>query len=107
MAKWFGKVGYAETVETEPGIWEETITERSYCGDVLSNRWRRQNSGEVNDNITVSISISIVSDPYAINNCSKMVYVEYRGTKWKITDVEPQFPRLLLTIGGEYNGEQA
>lgn len=105
MAKWYGKVGYAVTENTEPGIWEPKITEREYYGDVISNRWKRQNSGEINDNINLSKTISILSDPFAIQNCSNIAYVEYLGTKWKVTDVEPQFPRLLLTVGGVYNGQ--
>mgnify|MGYP007002423039 FL=1 len=108
MAKWYGKVGYATTVETEPGIWEETIVERDYYGDVISNRYKRQNSGDVNDNINLAISISIVADPFAYQHCANMAYVEYMGAKWKVTDIDPnQRPRLILTIGGVYNGEQA
>ena len=104
MAKWFGKVGYAVTEETEPGIWEETITEREYYGDVISNRFKRQNSGDVNDDINISQIISIVADPFAYRHCSEIIYVEYMGGKWKVSDVEPIFPRLQLTIGGVYNG---
>ena len=104
MAKWFGKVGYAVTEETEPGIWEETITDREYYGDVISNRFKRQNSGDVNDDINISQIISIVADPFAYQHCSKIIYVEYMGSKWKVSDVEPIFPRLQLTIGGVYNG---
>jgi hypothetical protein len=36
-----------------------------------------------------------------------MRYVEFMGTKWKITNIEVQYPRLTLSIGGEYNGQQA
>ena len=104
MAKWFGKVGYAVTEETEPGIWEETVTDREYYGDVISNRFKRQNSGDVNDDINISQIISIVADPFAYQHCSKIIYVEYMGSKWKVSDVEPIFPRLQLTIGGVYNG---
>lgn len=103
MSKWFGKIGYAITMETEPGLWESEIVERPYFGDVISNRWRRQNSGEVNDDITLANTISIVADPFAYQNCSNMVYAEVMGAKWKITDVEVQHPRLILTVGGVYN----
>lgn len=102
MAKWFGKVGYSITEETEPGIWEETIVEREYFGDVTSDRRKRQNSGEVNDNINLANVISIVADPFAYQNCSNMAYVEIMGSKWKISDVEVQRPRLILTVGGVY-----
>ena len=102
MAKWFGKIGYVVTEETEPGVWEETVTEREYFGDMTSDRRKRQNSGEVNDNINLSNVISIVADPFAYQNCSNMAYVEIMGSKWKISDVEVQRPRLILTVGGVY-----
>lgn len=104
MAKWCGKIGYAITKETEPGLWEPIIVERKYYGDIISNRWKRQNSGGINDDINISNSISIIADPFANQNLGSMVYVEYMGAKWKISDVEIQFPRLILTVGGLYNG---
>ena len=106
MSKWYGKIGYAISAETEPGIWENTIVERNYFGDMISDRRKRQNSGEVNDNINLSNVISIIAEPFAYQNCSNMAYVEIMGSKWKITDIEIQSPRLLLTVGGVYNGEQ-
>lgn len=105
MAKWYGVIGYAETVETEPGIWEEQIIERSYYGDSIRNIRNLQNSGGVNDNINVTNEISIVADPYANQNFHAMRYVEFMGTKWKISKVDVQYPRLNLSIGGVYNGE--
>ena len=106
MAKFCGKIGYIETLETEPGIWEEQVTERSYYGDLIRNTRRLQTSGNVNDNIVVSNEISIVADPYANQNFHAMRYVEFMGTKWKIESVDVQYPRLILSIGGVYNGEQ-
>lgn len=103
MSKWFGKVGYAITEETEPGIWEEVIVEREYFGDVTSNRFLRQTTDKVNDNINISNVISIVADPFAYNNCSNMAYIEYMNEKWKVSNIEVQRPRLILTIGGVYN----
>ena len=102
MAKWFGKVGYSITEETEPGIWEETIIEREYYGDMTSDRRKRQNSGEVNDDINLANVISIVADPFAYQNCSNMAYIEIMGSNWKVSDVEVQRPRLILTVGGVY-----
>lgn len=106
MAKFCGKIGYIETLETEPGIWEEQVTERQYYGDLIRNTRRLQTSGNVNDNIVVSNEISIVADPYANQNFHAMRYVEFMGTKWKIESVDVQYPRLILSIGGVYNGEQ-
>ena len=106
MGKWFGKIGYAVTAETEPGIWEEQIVERDYYGDMTSDRRKRQNSKGVNDSLSLSNVISIIADPFAYENCSYMAYAEIMGTKWKISDIEVQYPRLILTIGGVYNGNQ-
>ena len=108
MAKWYGKIGYAEMMETEPGIWEENITERSYFGEHYRNTRLLQNSGSVNDNINIANQISIVADPYANQKFHAMRYVEFMGSTWKITNVEVQRPRLILTIGGLYHvSEQA
>lgn len=107
MSKWFGKIGYAVTGETEPGVWEDTIIEKDYYGDLISDRRKRQSSGNVNDNINLANVISIIADPFAIENCSHMAYAEIMGAKWKITDVEVQYPKLILTIGGVYNGNTA
>ena len=104
MAKFYGTIGYAKTVETMPGVWTEQITERDYYGDVIKNSRRLQSSDKVNDDININNQISIVADPYAINNFHSMRYAEFMGAKWKISDVEVQYPRLLLTLGGLYNG---
>lgn len=99
MAKWFGKIGFAETKETSPGVWEEIITVREYYGDVTRNTRRFQSSENLNDNIVVSNDISIVADPYAIQNFHAIRYIEFMGTKWKINNVEVSYPRLILTLG--------
>lgn len=104
MAKFFGAIGYAETVETSPGVWNEVITERDYYGDVLDNGWKLQSSDKVNDDINITNKISILSDLFANQNIYKMRYVVYMGVKWKIEKVDVQSPRLILTIGGLYNG---
>ena len=108
MAKWFGKIGYtSEMVETSPGIWEPSIVEREYYGDVIRNssRWS-SSSDSTNDNLTLSNKISIVADQFAYQNFQSMLYVEFMGAKWKITDIEVQHPRLVFSMGGLYNGEQ-
>lgn len=104
MAKWFGVVGFAETVEMAPDIWTEQITKRSYYGDLLRNNRRLQASDQLNDNITIANEISIVSDPYANQHFHAIRYVEFAGTKWKVSNVEVLYPRLKLTLGGVYNG---
>ena len=105
--KWYGAIGFVETVKTKPGVWDEEIIERDYFGDLIRNTRRLlQSSNQVNDNINIANSISIVADPYATQNFHAMRYVEFMGAKWKITDIEVQYPRLILTVGGVYNGQQ-
>lgn len=104
MSKFYGPIGYAETKETSPGVWEEVITERKYYGDLTRNYRSLKTDDKVNDDITISNQISVVADPYAYQNFHAMRYVEFMGTKWKITNVEVQYPRLNLTVGGVYNG---
>lgn len=107
MAKWYGNVGYIETVETEPGIWEEQITLRPYYGDVNRNIYKLQSSDKINSNVNLTNEFSIVADPFAYDNFHIIRFIEYMGKKWSIESVEVQYPRLLLTVGGVYNGEQA
>ncbi len=101
--KFYGEIGFARTVETRPGIWEEQITERAYFGDITRNLRRLQSSAKVNDDINISNEISIVADPFANGNFHAMRYVRFMGAKWKIESVEAQYPRLILSIGGLYN----
>lgn len=106
MDKWYGNIGFADTIETEPGIWEEKIVEHQYYGDVISDRWKRQTTGEkTNDDINIANQISVLADPYAMNHCSKMAYVEFMGARWKVLDIEVQYPRLIINIGSVWNGD--
>lgn len=103
MAKFFGEIGYGETVTIRPGVSQVVFTKRNYYGDITRNSRMLQNSGQVNDDINVSNTISIIADPFAYQNFHLMKYVEFMGAKWKISNVEVQYPRLILTIGGVYN----
>jgi len=106
MAKWSGKVGYSETVETVPGVWMPQDTVRKYYGDVTRNttRWAG-NSDSTNDNLTVNTQISIVADPFAFEKFYSIKWIEFMGVKWSVDSVDPtQPPRLILTLGGVYNG---
>ena len=104
MAKLCYVVGYAETRECRPGIWEETITERPYYGDVLRNTRRLEGADTINGDVTLNNRISIVADPYAYQHFLAIRYVKWMGVSWKVTNVEVQSPRLVLTIGGAYSG---
>ena len=104
MAKFYGAVGYAIPRETSPGVWEDLVIEKNYRGDVLQNMNRWQPSGNLNDNFNIDNKISILSDPYAYENLSRIKYIHWMGANWKVNNIEILRPRLLLSIGGVYNG---
>lgn len=103
MAKFYGEIGYGQSEETSPGVYTDTIITRNYSGDTIKNNRRLQSSDSLNDNINISNEISILADPFANNNFHSMRYVKFMGSKWKITNVDVQSPRLVLTIGGVFN----
>lgn len=108
MAKYYGKIGYIRTAETAPSVYTEQIVERPYYGDVIRNvrRWQNQSEG-VNDDILINNSISIVADPYAYQNYPYMKYCWWNGTAWKVSDISIEYPRIIVNLGGVYNGETA
>ena len=105
MAKFYGAIGYAETSETSPGVWTESITERTYSGDVIKISKRWQSGENLNDNVTLlSNEISIIADFFAYNNLHNIRYIKWMGASWKVMQITVQRPRLVLTLGGVYNG---
>lgn len=109
MARFFGVVGYGESIESPSGsgVWIDTITEVEYYGDVIRNT-RKLDAGEsLNDDITVSNSISIISDDFAAQHFLNIKYVRWAGVLWTVTDVEVRSPRLILSLGSVYNGPTA
>lgn len=105
MARFYGKVGYGEDVDKGNGVHETVITEKNYSGDVVRNFRRYQEGEKVNNDLTTSTLISIVSDSYANNHFFAIRYVEWAGTLWEVTSVDQESPRLLLQLGGKYNGQ--
>lgn len=104
MARFFGKVGYGETVETTPGVWEDRIVERNYYGNVIRNTRRIEETDKLNFDLSVGNDISVVADAYAYEHLFAVRYVEWQGSLWTVSEVEVQRPRLLLRLGGVYNG---
>lgn len=103
MAKFYGNIGYGVSGEIRPGVWDEIITEKPYYGDVNKLSRRLRTDDKVVDDINIANEISILADPFAYENFSTIKYVEYMGAKWKVTNVEVKFPRLILVTGGLYN----
>lgn len=107
MARFYGVIGYGETVETAPGVMQDVIVEHKYYGDVLRNTRQLKEGDKINNDLSVGNSISIVADAYANNHFFAMRYIKWMGSLWTLTDVEVQSPRLILRLGGRYNGPTA
>lgn len=102
--KYFGKIGFSETVQTELDVWETVIKEYEYAGDInkVSTGWKT--GDHLNDDLTVSMEVSFIGDVHALENYANIRYVVWRGTKWRVTNITEEHPRITLTLGGEYNG---
>lgn len=107
MARFHGRVGYGQQLETSPGIWEDVIVEVTYSGDVIRNSRSFREGENLNNDLSVGNSISIVADAYANEHFFAMRFVEWAGALWTVVDVEVQRPRLLLRLGEVYNGPTA
>lgn len=103
--KWSGKIGFAQdTEESAPSVFAERIVERSYYGDVLEFGRQMQGGDQINENVTIGNSLSVVADPFASANLYNLRYATFMGQRWKVSAVKVQLPRLVLTLGGLWNG---
>lgn len=108
MAKFFGPVGFAENVKTAPGVHEDQVVEYPYYGDLVRNSRKLEESGEkLNFDLSVGNSISIVADAYAREHFFAIRYVKWAGCYWVVSNVDVEAPRLILRLGGVYNGPTA
>ena len=104
MTRFFGRIGYGESVEQAPGVFADTIIEYSYYGDVVRNARNLRQGENLNPDLSVQNSISVVADAYANEHFFAIRYVEWTGVLWTVDSVEVQSPRLLLRLGEVYNG---
>lgn len=112
MAKFYGLIGFSVTEEqtidgVTTGVWTSQIIERPYYGDVIKNSRRYSSTDKINDDIEITNELSVIADPFAMNNFHNMKYVKWLGGCWKITSVDIQYPRVTLSVGGIYNGESS
>ena len=84
MSKWFGKLGFVETKETELSVHSEIVTERDCYGDLTRNTRRLQSGDKVNDDISLANTLSIIADPYIQEHFCFLRYVTlYGGTPYR------------------------
>ena len=104
MAKYAGLVGYVTEVESSPGVWSPVETPRMMKGDLLRQAVNRQNDDKVNSDFTLGHRVSVIGDAYAFGNYMYIKWIEVDGYKWEVSSVEIQRPKLILSLGGPYNG---
>jgi len=106
--KFHGVVGVATGDQIEKpansGIFVDEIEERVATGEQIRDTRQIANPDKVNFDMTLSTTISVMADVFADVDFLAFRYCERAGVKWVIVNVEPARPRLLLTLGGVYNG---
>lgn len=107
MAKFYGVIGYGKPTKTAPGVTEDVITEHPAFGDVLRHSVGFNEGTKVNDDISVSNSISIMADEYAFSHITEVRFLEWLGVCWKVTGYQLARPRIILSLGGVYNGPRS
>lgn len=105
MAKYAGLVGYVTQEEKVPGVWSPVENPRRMRGDIIRLSSSSQNGDKVNDDITLNHRVSLIGDAYAFDNYFHIRWIEIDGYKWRVSSVEIQRPRIIVTVGGIYNGE--
>lgn len=105
MPRYYGTIGFQEQVETAPGVWREKIVELQYRGEITRNQLRWNSGSEMNDDLRIDNAISIVFDPYLERHISSIRYITWMGSKWKVTSLSIQRPRVVLQLGGLYNDQ--
>lgn len=107
MAKFFTKLGIAKgQYESQPGVFSELVEEFPCTGYVLRDSSRYDTPSKINDDLIVGNQLSVLADPYAYENFHSIRWIDWMGSRWKVTSVEVNYPRLILGLGGLYNGVQ-
>lgn len=104
MARFRGAVGYGQDQDNGNGVHDLVITELVYSGDVVRNSRQVESGDKVLNDLSAQNTISIVADEYANGHFFAIQYVVWAGACWTVINVEVQHPRLLLRLGGVYNG---
>ena len=104
--KYSGKIGFEVTVNDGDGVWKPIITDKPYTGDVLRLIRNKDSGDHIIDGLKLNSQFSILMDPFFQDHFSSVKYIEYMGTKWSIESIEPNYPRVLITPGGIYHGDE-
>ena len=107
MAKYSGMLGYVMPAkEDPPGIWKPSaVVEKLGRGDLIRQTITNEDVSGLSDGININNQISIIMDPFVNKNLESLKYVILYGTRWEIKSMTINRPRVILTLGGVYNGE--
>lgn len=98
-----GKIGVDRgSVETSPGVYEDTIEEIFVIGTIRSVRARWSNMGSGSP--TASHILSIIAPEESTIDINEVVYVWWKDRRWSVVSVAYLPPRVELSLGGQYNG---
>jgi len=104
MARFSGEVGYVTQEETTPGVWTSVDKVRTMRGDLIRQNANNRDSDKANGDVSLNHRVSLVGDAYSFANYFNIKWIKIDGYKWKVTSIEIQSPRIIVTIGGMYNG---
>lgn len=108
MTKYSGFIGVEKgSTEISPGIWSASgMVEIPARGDLL-NLSKRYSEGDnkITDDLSVSNRISLLAAYDLLGNVGSIRYATLLGSRWKVVTLEFLGHRLILTLGGVWNGE--
>ena len=100
-----GVIGYGEQTKIRPGVVEDVIIEKKFRGEtVRPPSSGHDEGGKVNDDLKVGVTLSIVAGAYHSTHVHAIRYITWQGKRWKVANVDVAHPRLIMRLGGLYNG---
>lgn len=97
-------LGFAESKQVRPGIWDDEITEVPKLAEVRQRTETFQVEGNVIPEYKTTTSVSVLSQGPVKPDYSNLRYVLYAGERWIVTSAVHEPPRMTLFIGEVYSG---
>ena len=104
MAIFYGPIGVSDPSETTPGVFSNVVTERDVRGDMLRTSTRHKTSPSLVGDVSSGHRLSIIVDPDIEHIYTQVVYVVWKGVRWKVDSATFERPRVIFNLGGPYRG---